>query len=144
MKENEACYWRIRDFIDNFKITSENRGIFLELLMKVEKAVRYIEWVDKKEIPTDQENKYILDCIGPRKSEENKKNTDIFPLTKWKEHFDYPSYGAIRNIVMRRKENGAGDFLIQLNGRHYVDKKRFIVWFQMRSLKDEGKIKIFI
>lgn len=62
--------------------------------------------------------------------ENNTKRLDWIPLTKWKDHFDCPSQGTMRNICARRKENGAESFLSLVNGRFYVSVEKFDQWMK--------------
>jgi len=61
------------------------------------------------------------------------KIIDWVPLTKWSEHFRYPSQGAMRNICARRKDNGAEDFLSLVNGRFYIHLDRFNQWMEQQT-----------
>ncbi len=61
------------------------------------------------------------------------KKLDWVALTKWKEHFRYPSQGTMRNITARREENGAGAFLSMVNGRFYVNVEKFHQWMEKQS-----------
>lgn len=61
------------------------------------------------------------------------KKMEWIPLTKWKEHFQYPSQGAMRNLCARRKENGAEMFLSMINGRFYVHAEKFSKWMEQQS-----------
>lgn len=58
---------------------------------------------------------------------------DWVPLTKWKNHFQYPSQGAMRNICARRRDNGAEAFLSMVNGRFYVNVEKFNKWMEEQS-----------
>ena len=58
---------------------------------------------------------------------------DWVPLTKWKNHFQYPSHGAMRNICARRRDNGAEAFLSMVNGRFYVHVEKFNKWMEQQS-----------
>lgn len=61
------------------------------------------------------------------------KKADWIPVTKWKDHFQYPTQGAIRNICARRKTNGADLFLSMVHGRFYINVERFNEWMQQQS-----------
>lgn len=61
------------------------------------------------------------------------KKIDWIPLTKWGKHFQYPTYGAMRNICARRKTNGAEVFLSMVNGRFYVNPEKFNVWMEQQQ-----------
>lgn len=60
-------------------------------------------------------------------------NIEYIPLTKWSKHFTYPSYGTMRNIVARRKENGADIFLSMIHGRFYVNVIKFNEWMEKQG-----------
>ena len=65
------------------------------------------------------------------------KNTalpQILPLTHWKKHFPYPSQGTMRNIVARREENNASEFLSMIHGRFYVNVEKFHIWLEKQSI----------
>lgn len=59
--------------------------------------------------------------------------SDWVQLTKWDNHFEYPSQGTMRNICARRKENGAEAFLSNVNGRFYVSVSKFNEWMNKHS-----------
>ncbi|CUI17979.1 hypothetical protein PNK_2383 [Candidatus Protochlamydia naegleriophila] len=61
---------------------------------------------------------------------ESRKELIVVPLTKWKDHFDYPTQGTMRNVVARRKENGAEAFLSMVNGRFYIHIEKFHKWME--------------
>lgn len=63
------------------------------------------------------------------------KELEWVPLTRWEDHFAYPSRGTMRNVVSRRKENGADVFLSFVNGRFYVNPKKFHEWMESRKEK---------
>ena len=63
----------------------------------------------------------------------SEKKIDWVPLTKWKDHYQYPSQGAMRNICARRKENGAETFLSMVNGRFYVSVEKFQEWMSKQN-----------
>jgi len=54
-------------------------------------------------------------------------------LTKWAEFTDHPSYGTMRNIVARRKDNGAEEFLCKINGRFYINIDNFYHWMEKQK-----------
>ena len=64
----------------------------------------------------------------------NEKRMDWVPLTKWKDYFNCPSQGTMRNICARRKENGAESFLAQVNGRFYIHIEKFNNWMEGRHV----------
>ena len=51
-------------------------------------------------------------------------------LTKWD---GCPSKGTMRNIVARRKENGAESFLSNVHGRFYINLPKFNEWMAKRA-----------
>lgn len=132
--EKESFYWKFREFIDEFKPSTENRKLFLSHLHKVERAIRQIEWVNSGESSLSKEDEAIMGCLKSEKPT-NEEDGNIFPLTHWKKHVSHPSYGAIKGIVAKRKDNGAESFLLIVNGRHYINKRKFYEWLQKRSLE---------
>ena len=77
-------------------------------------------------------------CSGFRNFKNRSNMTEnsqlkIVPLTKWGKHFSYPSQGTMRNIVARREDNNAGEFLSMIHGRFYVDVEKFHLWLQEQS-----------
>lgn len=53
-------------------------------------------------------------------------------LTQWGDRV--PSFGTMRNLVARRKENGAEVFLALVNNRFYVNIAKFNEWmFNQKS-----------
>lgn len=60
----------------------------------------------------------------------NEINSDWVQLTKWA---GCPSKGTMRNIVARRKENGAESFLSNIHGRFYINLPKFHEWMSKRS-----------
>ena len=63
---------------------------------------------------------------------------DWIQLTKWDEHFDYPTLGTMKMLAYKRKENGADTFLVMINGRLYVSVSKFNEWMYSH-LEDEKK-----
>jgi len=61
------------------------------------------------------------------------KDTEWIQLTKWKEYRAHPSQGTMRNIVARRKDNGAWAFLSRVNGRFYVNLEKFNQWMEQQT-----------
>jgi hypothetical protein len=74
--------------------------------------------------------------LGLTKGELKMKESEWVQLTRWEDYFDCPSYGTMRNIVSRRKENGAEAFLSFVNGRFYVHRKKFNEWMESRKEKN--------
>ena len=64
------------------------------------------------------------------------KEIDWVQLTKWEDHTNSISLGTMRNIVARRKENGADVFLSLVNGRFYVNLKKFNEWMENQKEKN--------
>jgi hypothetical protein len=64
---------------------------------------------------------------------------DWVPLTRWNKHFGYPTLGTMRNIVSRRKDNGAEEFLSVINGRFYINVQAFRAWISKQGEKNEEK-----
>jgi hypothetical protein len=64
------------------------------------------------------------------------KKMDYVLLTKWSQHYEFPSQGTMRQICSRsrRKTNGAEHFLSFVNGRFYINIHRFHEW--MDNQKD--------
>jgi hypothetical protein len=63
------------------------------------------------------------------------KELEWIPLTKWQDRFQYPTYGCMRNICARRRENGAEAFLSIINGRFYINVKKFFHWMENQKEK---------
>jgi hypothetical protein len=64
------------------------------------------------------------------------KEIEWVQLTKWEDHTKSISMGTMRNIVARRKENGADIFLSLVNGRFYVNLKKFNEWMENQKEKN--------
>ena|GEM_PF-7004274 len=69
------------------------------------------------------------------------KEIDWVQLTKWEDHTNSISLGTMRNIVARRKENGADVFLSLVNGRFYVNLKKFNEWMENQKEKNTPPVK---
>ena len=54
-------------------------------------------------------------------------------LTKWADFTDHPSYGTMRFLVNKRKENGAEEFLRKINGRFYINVDKFYDWMEKQK-----------
>jgi hypothetical protein len=76
-----------------------------------------------------------------KKKELNMKEIDWVQLTKWEDHTNSISLGTMRNIVARRKENGADIFLSLVNGRFYVNLKKFNEWMENQKEKNTSSGK---
>lgn len=63
------------------------------------------------------------------------------PLAQWSKHFKYPSQGSIRNVVARRRENGADAFLSLMNGRFYVNPRKFNEWMESKKENNTPPVK---
>jgi hypothetical protein len=48
-----------------------------------------------------------------------------------------PSHGTMRNIVSRRKDNGADVFLSMVNGCFYINIPAFNLWMTKQKEKDK-------
>lgn len=67
---------------------------------------------------------------------EKKEETPTWiPVARWDKFMTMPSKGILRNIVARRKENGAWSFLSEINGRFYVNLQKFNEWMSKQGDK---------
>ena len=64
------------------------------------------------------------------------ENTTWIPVARWDKFMTMPSKGTLRNIVAKRKENGAWSFLAEVNGRFYVNLQKFNVWMSKQGEKE--------
>ena len=65
----------------------------------------------------------------------------LVPITGWRKYCDSPTETTMRNIVARRKENGAEEFLVFLFGKFYVDPDKFVKWAEKKSKQNEYDYK---
>ena len=65
---------------------------------------------------------------GKMPSTQIEESTTWIPVARWDKFMKMPSKGTLRNIVARRKENGAWSFLAEVNGRFYVNLQKFNEW----------------
>lgn len=54
----------------------------------------------------------------------------IIRLSQWNKHYPYPSLGTMRNLIARREENNASEFLNMINGRFYINVEKFQKWLE--------------
>lgn len=52
----------------------------------------------------------------------------LIPLAKWNEIHQWPTMGALRNIVYNKHYNGATAFVVKLGRRVYIDQEKFFEW----------------
>lgn len=63
---------------------------------------------------------------------EKEDSIKFIPISKWGNHFKYPTVGTIKNLVAHRKKNGIEDVLVMINGRFYIDTKKFFEWVEKK------------
>lgn len=70
---------------------------------------------------------------------ETKSMPLIVQLTHWDKYYQCPSKGTMRNIVARREENGADEFLSMIHKRFYVNVEKFHIWLEKQpTLRKKG------
>ncbi len=65
----------------------------------------------------------------------------LVAIGQWNKYVPSPSMNTIRNIIQRREENGAEEFIVHLNGRLYVDVPKFHEWMKKHSLSEKERHK---
>ena len=60
------------------------------------------------------------------KSEEQ----DLIPVSKWNEHFTYPSVGAIRQLIFYNTNNFNNHVIRKLGNRLYIKVSAFNEWVE--------------
>lgn len=53
---------------------------------------------------------------------------DIIPVSKWNEHFPYPTVGAIRQLMCRNVNNFYNTVIRNIAGRKYICVSAFQKW----------------
>ena len=62
-------------------------------------------------------------------------NNDFIPVSKWNEHFDYPSVGAIRQLIFYNTDNFETDVIRKIGKRQYIKHSAFLEWVEKTNKK---------
>lgn len=55
---------------------------------------------------------------------------DIIPVSKWNEHFKYPTVGAMRQYIFNNTNNFKSAVLRIIDGRQYIKVSAFNQWVE--------------
>lgn len=70
------------------------------------------------------------------KTKEEIECPKLIPVSKWSEYQKIPTKGAIKGLVLNRKDNGFDKCLVRISGRHYIDRELYAEWVEEQN---EGK-----
>ena len=55
---------------------------------------------------------------------------DIVPVSKWNEHFEYPTVKAIRQWIFRNKDNFNQKVIREIGNKQYIKMSAFKDWIE--------------
>ena len=56
--------------------------------------------------------------------------TDLIPLSKWNDYYQFPSVGAIRQYVFRANTNGFDKVIRRIGRKIYIKVSEFTKWIE--------------
>lgn len=60
--------------------------------------------------------------------------TDLIPLSKWNEYYQFPSVGAIRQYVFRANTNGFDRVIRRIGRKIYIKVSEFEKWIENNGI----------
>ena len=58
----------------------------------------------------------------------NSNTSRLIPLTKWPEHYQWPTVGGLRHLVFWENKNGFKKVIRRVGKRILIDEKAFFEW----------------
>ncbi len=62
--------------------------------------------------------------------QEVQKNMELIPLSKWNDYYDYPTVGALRQLVFYEDTNGFNKVVRRVGKRIYIKTSEFFKWVE--------------
>ena len=59
-----------------------------------------------------------------------KNNLDLIPLSKWNDHFEYPTTAALRQLVFYNTNDFANKVIRKIGKRIYIKVSAFFEWVE--------------
>ena len=53
---------------------------------------------------------------------------NLIAVSKWNEYHDFPTVGALRNLIFYADKNGINQCLRKIGGRLYIEESEFFNW----------------
>lgn len=66
----------------------------------------------------------------------NNFNTDFIPVSKWNKYYEYPTVGAIRQLIFYNTDNFTNKVVRKIGNRLYIKVSEFTKWVE----KTNGKV----
>jgi hypothetical protein len=82
--------------------------------------------INKEESMSEKEIDQMVDQMVSDTKKAVRDELQWVQLTRWGNRV--PSFGTMRNIIAKREQNGAEEFLSLVNGRYYIHITRFNNW----------------
>lgn len=64
---------------------------------------------------------------------ENKK---LIAVSQWNRYHDFPTVGALRNLIFFSDKNGIDKCVRKIGGRLYIEESAFFEWVDERSSEE--------
>lgn len=89
--------------------------------------------------------KQKLNSIETKNEELTEKKTELIPLTKWNDYYDYPTVGTLRQLVFYEHSNGFSKVIRRIGCRIYIKVSAFFEWVEEtnRNQYIDGRTKEF-
>ena len=63
-----------------------------------------------------------------------KKN--LIAVSQWNKYHDFPTVGALRNLIFFADKNGIDKCIRKIGGRLYIEESAFFEWVDERSKEE--------
>ena len=70
---------------------------------------------------------------------QNIKKQNLIAVSQWNRYHDFPTVGALRNLIFFADRNGIDKCVRKIGGRLYIEETAFFEWVEERS-KEEMEV----
>jgi len=60
---------------------------------------------------------------------------DLIPVSKWNNYYDYPTVGALRQLIFYDKDSFKDRVIRRINKRLYIKASEFFMWVEENQQK---------
>lgn len=61
--------------------------------------------------------------------------TDLIPVSRWNDYYEYPTYGALRQLIFYNTNGFVDEVLRYIGKRQYIKVSSFFEWVEKTNKK---------